>query len=82
MEKINVKRHPRVLQEKRLHAMIKSDPQYEYIYLASYSLCTMYIRHVVIGQLTILGPDRLLMSVMENSGLLFSCGHLQLAIFR
>ena len=27
-------RHPR----KRLHAMIKSDPQYEYIYLASYSL--------------------------------------------
>ena len=39
MEKINVKRHPRVLQEKRLHAMMKSDPQYEYIYLASYSLC-------------------------------------------
>ena len=57
--------------------MIKSDPQYEYIYLASYSLCTMYIRHVVIGQLTILGPDRLLMSVMENSSLLFSSCYLK-----
>ena len=60
--------------------MIKSDPQYEYIYLASYSLCTMYIRHVVIGQLTILGPDRLLMPVMENSSLLFSSCHLKLVI--
>ena len=38
--------------------------------------------HMYVGSIVTIDPDRLLMSVMENSSLLFSCGHLQLAIFR